>query len=51
MMAVIFIIAWDIGAPIGFVDTSVGRDMMLFPIFGCSIFFPVHGFVNVFHDL
>jgi len=36
-MAVMCIIVWVIGDPIGFVDTSVGTDIMVFPILGWII--------------
>ena len=33
------IIAWVKGEPIGFADTNVGMDIIVFPIFGCTSFF------------
>ncbi len=36
-MAVMCVIAWVMGDPIGFVDISVGREMMVFPILGWTI--------------
>jgi hypothetical protein len=37
--AVMCMIAWVIGEPIGFADTNVGTEIMVFPILGWIIFF------------
>ncbi len=37
-MAVMCMIAWVIGDPIGFADISVGMEMIVFPTLGWTIF-------------